>query len=124
MSRENLDLKNLLLDEEIKELIAYGQKGYNTKEVYEWEADYREGKKTYTKDVEPIVKKEVKWYDDTLRPLPNTLWLDCKDYDNDDTDWKMGSSYVLSPNYIFIGAIGYHFLTKALPLWLFIMLYW
>ena len=63
-------------------------------------------------------------FDNTARPLSTNLYLDCKEYERGDRWHKLEREYVLGPDYVFISSFGYHLLTKALPLWLFIMLYW
>ena len=63
-------------------------------------------------------------FDNTLRPLPVNLYLDCKEYERGERWHKLGPEYELGVNYLYLSAFGYHLLTKALPLWLFIMLYW
>ena len=60
-------------------------------------------------------------FDNTARTLPVNLYLDCKEYERGDS---MGPEYIWGFDYLFVSAFGYHMLTKALPLWLFIMLYW
>ena len=104
------------LDKEYKESVERASKctPRNTKEVYTWEADYGDGKQQYEKD------KISSVFDNTARPLPLSLYLDAK-------NWEKGihkfEAPVLAINHLAIAAFGYHILTKAIPLWLFIMLY-
>ena len=63
-------------------------------------------------------------FDNTARDMPINLYLDCKEYERGERWHKLGPEYVWGFNYLYVGAFGYHLLTKALPLWLFIMLYW
>ena len=70
------------------------------------------------------VEESTSIFDNTLRPLPTNLYLDCKEYERGERWHKLGPEYVLAPNYLYLSAITYHFIFYALPLWLFIMLYW
>ena len=60
-------------------------------------------------------------FDNTARDIPVTLYLDAKDYERGIHKFE---APVLAINHLAIASFGYHLLTKALPLWLFIMLYW
>ena len=105
-------------------------------EEYTWQADYGDGKKWHTEKiitvlgssleeaVEEAVEESTSIFDNTLRPLPTNLYLDCKEYERGERWHKLGPEYVLAPNYFYLSAITYHFVFYALPFWLFIMLYW
>ena len=66
-------------------------------------------------------EKSSSIFDNTLRPLPVNLYLDCKEYERGEYKYEPD---VLQMDYLFMSSFAYHMLTKALPLWLFIMLYW
>ena len=112
-----LKLRQEKLNKEYKQSVERASKctPRNTKEVYTWEADYGDGKQQYEKD------KISSVFDNTARPLPLSLYLDAKDWENGINKFEPP---VLTINYLSLYAFGYHIMTKALPLWLFIMLYW
>ena len=126
MTRTNSQLRILLMEEQMKEdrekSLAIHHAKFGGKE-YSWEADYGDGTKEHTA---PIESTDAEWsiFDNTLRPLPINLYLDCKEYERGERWHKLGPEYVLSPNYLHMAALLYHVIFYALPLWLFIMLYW
>ena len=62
-------------------------------------------------------------FDNTARTMPVNLYLDCKEWERGERWHKLGDEYVESYNELFVMSFMYHTLTKALPLWLFIMIY-
>ena len=84
-----------------------------TKDVEEWEADYGDGKETYTQD------KETKWYNDTVKPMPMRLYQDV--LANERGTYEHSHEMELGVNTLYLSAFAYHALTYGLALWLFIM---
>jgi len=66
-------------------------------------------------------EKSSSIFDNTLRPLPVNLYLDCKEYERGEYKYEPPEEHM---DYLFMASFSYHALTLALPLWLFIMLYW
>ena len=66
-------------------------------------------------------QKSESIFDNTARDIPVTLYLDAKDYERGIHKFE---APVLVPDYLFMTTFAYHFFTKALPLGLFILLYW
>ena len=66
-------------------------------------------------------QKSESIFDNTARDMPVTLYLDAKDYERGIHKFE---APVLAPDYLFMTTFAYHFFTKALPLGLFILLYW
>ena len=62
-------------------------------------------------------------FDNTARTMPVNLYLDCKEWERGESWHKLGNEYVESYNELFVMSFMYHVLTRALPLWLFIMIY-
>ena len=62
-------------------------------------------------------------FDNTARTMPVNLYLDCKEWESGERWHKLGNEYVESYNELFVMSFMYHVLTRALPLWLFIMIY-
>ena len=110
----NKELKILLMEEQMREdrersLAIHQEKfGCSTSRLWDW---------TFS---EP---KSDSIFDNTLRPLPVNLYLDCKEYERGERLHRLGPEYVEGVNYLYLGAFGYHLLTKVIPFWLFIMLY-
>ena len=62
-------------------------------------------------------------FDNTARDMPVNLYLDCKEYERGERWHKLGEEYVESFNELFAISFLYHAVTRALPLWLFIVIY-
>jgi len=90
----------------------------------ELDKEYKESVERANRCTPHSKPKSESIFDNTARDIPVNLYLDCKEYERGDRWHKLGPEYTWGFNYQYVGAFVYHAVTKALPLWLFIMLYW
>ena len=90
----------------------------------ELDKEYRESVERANRCSPRIEPESESIFDNTARTMPVNLYLDCKEWERGESWHKLGDEYVESYNELFVMSFMYHVVTKALPLWLFIMLYW